>query len=115
MKTTIEIGGVEILIEETDGVINVSALKDGETIEEFEIDAEGDESEGDELPEDDENDEEDFEGEDDDMEDDEEGEDDFEDDDMEGEEPEGGESEEDEEPKPETKLESFSSFLKRRK
>ena len=82
MKTTIEIGGVEILIEETDGVINVSALKDGETIEEFEVNVEGEETEDDEDEGDDES-----------------------------EEP----TEEEEEPKAETKLESFSSFLKRRK
>ena len=37
MKTTIEINGYEIVVEETEGVINVSALKDGETVEEFEL------------------------------------------------------------------------------
>ena len=37
MKTTIEINGFEIVIEETDGLITVSAIQDEETIEEFEI------------------------------------------------------------------------------
>jgi hypothetical protein len=37
MKTTIEINGFEIVIEEIDGLITVSAVKDEEVIEEFEI------------------------------------------------------------------------------
>ena len=44
MKTTIEVNGYEIVIEETDGMVSVSALKDGETVEEFSL--EGDMPEG---------------------------------------------------------------------
>jgi hypothetical protein len=38
MKTTIEIGGHQILITDEKNMINVSALKGGESIEEFTID-----------------------------------------------------------------------------
>ena len=44
MKTTIEVNGFEIVISEENGVISVSAMKDGEMMEEFEIQTE--ESEG---------------------------------------------------------------------
>ena len=37
MKTTIEVNGYEIVIEEVDGIVSVSALKDGETVEEFSL------------------------------------------------------------------------------
>ena len=101
MKTTIEINGYEVVIEETEGVLTVKAQKDEETIEEFEIDT-TEEGEGEGVQafgegEDDE----DFEGGED--EEDEFGEEDFED---------GEESTQDEE---ETKLESFNSFIKKRK
>lgn len=100
MKTTIEINGYVLLIEETEGVLTVKAQKDEETVEEFEIDTteEGDgegvkafgeedfEDETDESEETDEADDEDFE------------EEDFE-----------------EEAEEETKLESFNSFIKKRK
>jgi hypothetical protein len=104
MKTTIEINGYEVVIEETEGVLTVKAQKDEETIEEFEIDTteegegegvqafgEGEDGEDDEDFEDGE----DFEGED-------FGDEDFED----GEEPAQEE---------ETKLESFNSFIQKRK
>jgi hypothetical protein len=100
MKTTIEIHGYEIVIEENEGLINVSALKGGETVEEFELEA-GEESEG----EFDREEEEDFEGEEseeDDMED-MEDEEDFDDEPVEEEELADG------------KLESFNSFIKKRK
>ena len=107
MKTTIEINGYEIVIEETEGVLTVKAQKDEETIEEFEIDT-TEEGEGEGVQafgegEDDEDfeDGEDFEDEED--EEDEFGEEDFED----GEESAQGEEE--------TKLESFNSFIKKRK
>lgn len=120
MKTTIEVSGYEIKIEEMEGKIMVSAMKDDEVVEEFELESEG--MEGEEGFEDD-----DMEGGDDEMsafgdeEMEEEG--DFEDDDdMEGGEGEfeddddmedmGEEGEEDEEA---GKLESFSYFVKRRK
>lgn len=107
MKTTIEINGYEVVIEETEGVLTVKAQKDEETIEEFEIDT-TEEGEGEGVQafgegEDDEDfeDGEDFEGGED--EEDEFGEEDFED----GEESAQGEEE--------TKLESFNSFIKKRK
>jgi|688.fasta_scaffold1134937_1 hypothetical protein len=120
MKTTIEVNGYEIVIQETDGMISVAAMKDGEMMEEFELQA-GDET-SDEIESDDEemkdfgdfgsdeDEEEDFESQDEEEEDEneesEEDDDDEESDDME----ESGEMEEGE-----TKLESFQSFLKRRK
>jgi len=106
MKTTIEINGYEVVIEETEGVLTVKAQKDEETIEEFEIDTteegegEGVQAFGEGEGEDEEDfeDGEDFEGE--------EGED-FGDEDFEE-----GEEEAQEE---ETKLESFNSFIQKRK
>ena len=113
MKTTIEVNGYEIKIEEMEGKIMVSAMKDDEVVEEFEL--ESGEMEGGEG----------FEG-DDDMEGDEmsafgeeeemEEEGDFEDDDMEGEEGfEDDDMEDMEEDEEAGKLESFSYFVKRRK
>ena len=111
MKTTIEVNGFEIKIEEMDGKIMVSAMKDDEVVEEFELESEG--MEGDEDFGDDE-----MEGDDDEMssfgDDDMEEEEDFGDDEeMDGEDmdDEGEEMEEDEE----GKLESFNYFVKRRK
>jgi len=99
MKTTIEINGYEVVIEETEGVLTVKAQKDEETLEEFEIDTtEEGEGEGVKAFGEDDEDGDDF-G-DDDFEDEEDG-DDFED--------EGSSDEE------ETKLESFNSFIKKRK
>lgn len=49
MKTTIEIHGYQIVIEESEGNVSVSALKDDETVEEFTLEtAEGEEAEGEE-------------------------------------------------------------------
>jgi hypothetical protein len=88
MKTTIEVNGYEIVIEETDGMVSVSAMKDDEIVEEFQLESDSESFEGD-----------------DDMDMDSEVKDfdDFEGDD---------DSEEDES---EGKLESFQSFLKKRK
>jgi hypothetical protein len=104
MKTTIEVHGFEIKIDEMEDKVLVSAMKDGETIEEFELDVEGFENEDDDMggmdafgEEGDE--EEDFGGE----------EEEDEDDDMEEED---DDMEEDED---EGKLESFSHFVKKRK
>jgi hypothetical protein len=112
MKTTIEINGYEVVIEETEGSISVSALKEGETVEEFtlELSEEGDElkSFGEE--------EDDFDGED--LGDDE---DEMPTDDEDGEfeeETEDGDFEEDgfeEEEETESKLESFNSFISRKR
>ena len=103
MKTTIEINGYEVIIEETEGVLTVKAQKDEETVEEFEIDT-TEEGEGDgvqafgEDGEDGDDFEDDFEDGDEDLED---GDEDF----AEGDEP----------ADEETKLESFNSFIKKRK
>lgn len=114
MKTTIEVGGFEIKIEELEGKVTVVAEQGGEVIEEFELETSGEELSGEEgediMPFGDE--EEDFGGEEA-GEESEEGEefgDDEEGDDEEGEE--FGEEEEEEE---ESKLESFNSFIKKRK
>jgi len=110
MKTTIEVNGFEIKIEEMDGKIMVSAMKDDEVVEEFELESE--EMEGGEDFGDDE-----MEG-DDDMsafgeEEDMEEEGDFDEEDMDEEDmDEEGEEMEGEE---EGKLESFNHFVKRRK
>lgn len=108
MKTTIEVNGFEIKIEEMDGKIMVSAMKDDEVVEEFELESEG--MEGDEDFGDDEmegGDDMSAFGEDDDMEE----EEDFDDEDEDDMEEEGEEMEEEEE----GKLESFNYFVKRRK
>jgi hypothetical protein len=41
MKTTIEVHGFEITIDEMEDKVMVSAVKDGETVEEFELEVEG--------------------------------------------------------------------------
>lgn len=108
MKTTIEVGGFEIKIEELEGKVTVVAEQGGEVIEEFELETSGEELSGEEgediMPFGDE--EEDFGGE----KAGEESEESDDDDDDEGEE--FGEEEEEEE---ESKLESFNSFIKKRK
>jgi hypothetical protein len=105
MKTTIEIQGYEIVIEENEGLISVSALKEGEVVEEFELEASDDEAgfEGEEEG--------DFDaaqelGE-------EEGEEEAQEEFEEGEEE--GEEEAQEEFEEEGKLESFNSFIRKRK
>jgi hypothetical protein len=110
MKTKVEINGYEIVIEEKDGLISVSATKDDEVVEEFEIETEegqfNDEEEGDvqgfdEFGQDEE---EDFEDEEDDSEE------------FESEEDENDSEElESEEDENEVKLESFQSFINKRK
>jgi hypothetical protein len=112
MKTTIEVHGYEIKIDEMNDRIMVSAIKDGETVEEFELDVEagfedddmggmepfeGEEEEDFDMDDMDSDDDEEMEDEGDEMED---------DDDMEEmeDEDEGGK-----------KLESFSHFVRRKK
>lgn len=96
MKTTVEINGYFIDIEEKDGVITVAATKDEEVIEEFSIEIE--EGQDDE------------EGQDEDSKsfdkfDEEEEEEDFEDE----------EEEDDDKDEEEAKLESFQSFINKKK
>ena len=107
MKTTIEVNGFEIKIEELEGKITVVAEKDGEVMEEFELES-GEEVAGEEvageegeemMPFGDEE-EEDFEA-------------DEEEEEMDEEEEEM--DEEEEEMDEEGKLESFNSFIKKRK
>jgi len=111
MKTTIEINGYQIVVEENEGSISVSALKDEEVVEEFTIEIEegGDDLQAFDAEEESE---EGFEGEEDgedfgdEGEEDLEGEEDFDGDDFEGEEDVEEES---------GKLESFNTFVRKRK
>ena len=112
MKTSVELNGYIVSIEEENGVISVTATKDEEVVEEFTIQTEeGEDLEGsDEEGEDvrlfgDE--EEDFEGSDDDDDDDFEGSDDDDDDDF--------EDEMDKSKGNEAALESFQSFISKKK
>ena len=107
MKTKVEVNGYEIVIEEKDGVISVSATKDEEVIEEFEIETEegqGNEEDSEEVQDFDsfgqDEEDEDFESE--------------EDEDFESEEEDDLKSDEDED-EDEVKLESFQSFINKRK
>ena len=107
MKTKVEVNGYEIVIEEKDGVISVSATKDEEVIEEFEIETEegqGNEEDSEEVQDFDsfgqDEEDEDFESE--------------EDEDFESEEEDDSKSDEDED-EDEVKLESFQSFINKRK
>ena len=106
MKTTIEVQGYEIKIDEMNDKIMISAEKDGEVVEEFELEIESgfeDDDMGGMEP---------FEG----QEEEDFGDEEFGDDDMEDEmEEDEMEEEEDEMGDEESKLESFSHFVKRRK
>jgi len=53
MKTTIEVHGYEIVIEETEMGVSVSAMKDDETLESFELDLEGGSEDMDDMEDDD--------------------------------------------------------------
>jgi hypothetical protein len=49
MKTTIEIKGYQIVIDETEEMVTVTAIKDDETVEEFSLElTEGEEAQGEE-------------------------------------------------------------------
>jgi len=108
MKTTIEVNGYEIVIEENDGIVSVKAMQDDEVVEEFQLESEkeSDDFDGDgdmkDFDDFEEEEEEDFEGSDDSEDD----EDDMDDEDM---------DDEDEKMDDGAKLESFQSFLKKRK
>jgi hypothetical protein len=108
MKTKVEINGYEIEIEEKDGLVSVVAKKDDEVIEEFTLEGEGGVNDSEEV----ENDEvkgfDEFEEEED-LENDEEVEE------TQNENEEEEEDEEDEEDEFEGKLESFQSFINKRK
>lgn len=111
MKTTIEVGGFEITVEEMEGNITVSATKEGEVVEEFELATEdfesqdmGEEGDDDMMSFGDEG-----------MEEEEEGFDDMDDDEEFGQEEEEEEEGAQEEEEEAGKLESFSFFVKNRK
>ena len=115
MKTTIEVKGFEIVIDETDDNLTITATKDGEVVEEFElsISETGSDFEEEEVQDFDE-----FEN-DDEMES-EDGEDEMQSEDDEDEmQSEDGEdemqSEDEEEGEDEVKLESFQSFINKRR
>jgi hypothetical protein len=108
MKTTIEVHGYEIKIDEMNDKILVSAVKDGETVEEFELDVEAgfEDEDKDDMESFGGEEEEDFEDED--MDD---SEGDFEDEDM----GDSDDMEEDEMVDEGKKLESFAHFVRRKK
>ena len=104
MKTTIEIKGYQIVIDETEELVTVTAIKDDETVEEFSLELtegeEGEEAQGEEgirSFDDFGGEEEDFGGEESQDED------------------ESQEEEEEEEEESENKLESFQSFINKKK
>jgi hypothetical protein len=105
MKTTIEVNGYEIVISEMEGVLTVTAMKEGETVEEFELTTS---EEGQMAGEEEIQDFEEFEGEED-MEDMEEMQDEEESQDEED------EDEDEEEEESEVKLESFQSFINKKR
>jgi hypothetical protein len=119
MKTTIEVKGFEIIIDETEDSLVVTAMKEGETVEEFELSL-SDDSENLDGEEEEVQDFEDFEGE----VSSEDEEDEMDSDEMDSEDEEDemdSEDEEDEmdaanlEDEEEVKLESFQSFINKRK
>jgi hypothetical protein len=108
MKTTIEINGYVIEISEEGGNINVSAIKDEEVIEEFSLEVEGEDSDSEDVKPFGAEEEDDFGGEfdEDDLEDSEE--EDEDDDDNE-------EEDEDVERLKDSALESFQSFINKKR
>jgi len=126
MKTSVEINGYTISIEESEGVISVNAIKDDEVVEEFtiQIEEEGEGEFGQEETSDIQkfdqfgDEEEDFEGQsqfedDDDDDDDDDESEESQDDEFEGQDEE--EDEDEEERAPEGALESFQSFINKKR
>lgn len=117
MVTKVEVNGYEIVIEEKEGVISVSAMKDDEVVEEFELETEegqgGEEDFGDEdvqgFDEFGQDEEDDFDSEED--EDFGQGQDEDEDEDEDF----GQGQDEDEDDEEESKLESFQSFINKKR
>lgn len=106
MKTKVEVLGYEIEIEEVDGVVTVKAELDGEVVEEFTLEAEEGQGQGQEESDDDIKGFKDFDGQG-------QEEDDFEGE--EGQEEDGDFEGQEEEDDDEVKLESFQSFVNRSK
>ena len=117
MKTTIEMNGYEIVIEETAGMLSVTAMKDGETVEEFSLETE---AQGAEENETEEGGEEvksfgDFGGEEEDFSGEEEGSEDLENEVEETQDEEESQDEEEEEEEKMESLKTFESFLNKKK
>ena len=105
MKTTIEINGYVIEISEEGGNINVSAIKDEEVIEEFSLEVEGEDSDSEDVKPFGAEEEDDFGGE-------------FDEDDLEDSEEEDdddNEEDEDVERLKDSALESFQSFINKKR
>ena len=113
MKTKVEVNGYEIVIEEKDGVIAVSAMKDDEVVEEFELETE----EGQGFEDEESEDVQDFDsfGQDEEEDFDSDEEEDFDSEEEDDEEEDFDSEEEDDEEEGESKLESFQSFINKRK
>jgi hypothetical protein len=107
MKTTIEINGYVIEISEEGGNINVSAIKDEEVIEEFSLEVEGEDSDSEDVKPFGAEEEDDFGGEFD--------EDDLEDSEEEDEDDDDNEEDEDVERLKDSALESFQSFINKKR
>jgi len=103
MKTTIEINGYVIEISEEGGNINVSAIKDEEVIEEFSLEVEGEDSDSEDVKPFGAEEEDDFDGE-------------FDENDLEdSEEEEDDDEDEDVERLKDSALESFQSFINKKR
>ena len=114
MKTKVEVNGYEIVIEEKDGMISVSAMKDDEIVEEFELETEEGQGDDEDFCDEDvqgfdefgQDEEDDFDSEED--EDFGQGQDEDEDEDF-------GQDEDEDEDDEESKLESFQSFINKKR
>ena len=118
MKTTVEIGGYEIVIEHLEDEVKVTAMQDGEVMEEFTLESSDDSEKGEDLESyDDFEEEEDFESDDDDEDSDDDDEDD-EDDEDEDQMKKGkmqSQAQAQSEPQVQGTLESFQSFINKSK
>ena len=112
MKTTIELNGYQIEIEENEGTISVKAEKDGDVVEEFVLSSDESQDDEDEDFDSEESDDEDFDSDEDESQDDED--EDFGDDDNGGEESDD-DLEESLPSKEEPKLETFQSFFSKKR
>jgi hypothetical protein len=117
MKTTVEIGGYEIVIEHLEDEVKVTAMQDGEVIEEFTLESSDDSKKGEDLESyDDFEEEEDFESDDDDDDSDEEDSDyDDEDEDQMKKGKMQSQAQAQSEPQVQGTLESFQSFINKSK
>ena len=110
MKTTVEIGGYEIVIEHLEDEVKVTAMQDGEVMEEFTLESSDDSEKGEDLESyDDFEEEEDFESDDDDEDEDDEDEDQMKKGKMQS------QAQAQSEPQVQGTLESFQSFINKSK